>query len=103
MKSLLNDRRFISMRNFCYEQAPSSEVICNDASTLSIVQQIPQETKHRDVISCSTSYSSSQAQECNLPDVLVGRVENDHSSKQVELFVVELEMQNSQFPPFMNI
>ena len=76
MKSLLNDRRFISMRNFCYEQAPSSEVICNDASTLSIVQQIPQETKHRDVISCSTLNNSSQAQKHNLPDILVRQSES---------------------------
>ena len=37
-------------------------------SSFSVVQQIPKETKHRDIISCSTSNNSSQAQEFNLPD-----------------------------------
>ena len=38
--------------------------------TLSVVQQIPQEIKHRDIISRSTSNNDSQAQEYNLPDKL---------------------------------
>ena len=38
-------------------------------STLSIVQQISKETKHRDIISCGTSNNSSQAQKFSLPDV----------------------------------
>ena len=40
-------------------------------TTLSLVQPIPQETKHRDIISRSTSNNRSQAQERNLPDVLL--------------------------------
>ena len=65
--------------------------------TLSVVQQIPQETKHRDIISRSTSNNSSQAQEFNLPDVPTdSQSRNDHSSKQAELFIVQLGVQNSQ-------
>ena len=44
-------------------------------STLSIVQYILQETKHRDNVSHSTSNNSSQEQEFNLPDVLVRQSE----------------------------
>ena len=67
-------------------------------STLAVVQQISLETKYRDNISRSTSNNSNQAQKFNLPDVLVRvRVENDHSWKQVELFTVELGLQNTQF------
>ena len=43
-------------------------------STFSVVQQIPQETKHRD-ISRSTSNNSSEAQEWNLPDLFVRQSE----------------------------
>ena len=67
MISPLDDKRFIIRGNFCNEQAPSAEVIYNDA----VLTQIPQETKHRDTISSSTLNNSSQTQECNLPDVLV--------------------------------
>ena len=63
-------------------------------STLSVVQQILMETKHRDIIPRSTSNNSSQAQERNLPEVLVRPPEskNEPSRKRVEL-----GMQNSQF------
>ena len=44
-------------------------------STHSVVQQIPQETKLRDIISRSTSNNTSQTQECNLPNVLVRQSE----------------------------
>ena len=40
-------------------------------STLSIVQQIPKETIHKDTILHNTSNKSSQAQEFNLPYALV--------------------------------
>ena len=51
-------------------------------STLSVVQQIPPKTKHRDIISRSTLNNSSQAQESNLPDALVTvRVENEPQLK----------------------
>ena len=67
-------------------------------STVSVVEQIPQEIKHRDAISRSTSKHSSRAQEGNPPDVLVMvKVESEHSWKQVKLFIVELRVQNSQF------
>ena len=75
MKILLNDRRFINRRYFCDEQAPST-VFTITLSALSVVQQIPQETKHRDIISRSTSNNSSQAQERNLRDVLVRQLES---------------------------
>ena len=48
-------------------------------SPLNVVQQIPQETKHRDNISRSTSNNSSQAQECKFPDVLVRHSETKWS------------------------
>ena len=67
-------------------------------STLSAAQQIPQETKHSDIISRSTTNNSSQAHECNLSDVLlIVKVKNEGSSKQVELLIMELHVQNSQF------
>ena len=93
MKSPFNDVGFITRRYLWNEQALSADEIYNDA-----VHTQPQETKHKDDISRSTSNNSSQAQEFYLPDVLIRvRVENDHSSKQVELFIVELGVQNSQF------
>ena len=39
------------------------------------VQQIQQETKHGHIISRGTSNNASQAQECNLPDILVRQSE----------------------------
>ena len=58
-------------------------------STFSEVQQIPQETKHRDIISRSTSKNSSQAQEFNLPNALAAvRVENELAESKVGLFIV---------------
>ena len=45
-------------------------------SILSVVQQIPKKTKHRDIISRSTSNNSSQAQERNLPDILLRQSES---------------------------
>ena len=50
--------------------------------TLSVVQQIPQETKRRDIISRSISNNSSQAQERNLPGVPCKTV-------RVEMIIVE--------------
>ena len=76
MKSLLNYRRFINRRNFQNEQAPSAEVIYSDAVHTQLVQQIPQETKHRDIISCSTSSNRNQAQKCNRLDVFIDRSES---------------------------
>ena len=67
MKSLLNDRRFINRRNFRSEQAPSAEVIYND---LVHTQRSTAYSKHRDIISHSTSNNSSQAQEFNLSEHL---------------------------------
>ena len=77
-------------------------------STLSVVQQIPQKTKHGDNISDdsrSTSNNSSQAQEFNIPDVVANSPSrNARCSKQslssernTPLFIVELGVQNSQF------
>ena len=52
-------------------------------STLSVIHQIPQETKHRDIISRSTSNNNSQAQEFNLPNILLTiRVENKRIESQ---------------------
>ena len=55
-------------------------------STLIVVQQISQETKHRDIISDktgSTSNNSSQAHEFNIPDIIVNSPSrNPRSSKQ---------------------
>ena len=83
MKSPFNDGKFINKRNFWVEQAPSAEVIYNDTSSLSIIQQIPKETKHRDIISRSTSNKISQAQEFNLPDILLSvRVENQSAESK---------------------
>ena len=66
--------------------------------TLSVVQQITQETKHRDNISRSTSNNSSQSQEFNIPDVLVNSPNlNTQSIKKIALFIVELGVQSSQF------
>ena len=48
-------------------------------STLSVVHQIPQETKHRDNISRNTSNNNSQAQVFNIKDVLVKKSELQHS------------------------
>ena len=71
-------------------------------STLRVVAQIiPQETKHRDNI----SNNSTQAQELNIPDVLVNSPScNTQSSKQglssqcnTPLSIMEHWMQNSQF------
>ena len=69
MRSPLNDIRFINRRHLRNKQALSAVVIYNDLSILRVVQQIPQGT--RDIISRSTSNNNSQAQEFNLPDVLV--------------------------------
>ena len=81
-------------------------------SKFRVVQQITQETKHRDNISCSTSHNSNQAQEFKFPDVLVNSPScNTHNSKQgfsfesyTYLFIVKLGLQNSQFrQSFWNI
>ena len=45
-------------------------------SQFSVVQQIPQEIKLRDIISRSTLNNSNQAQERNHPDVLVRQSES---------------------------
>ena len=51
--------------------------------TLSVIQQIPQEIKYRYIISRSTSNNISQAQEFNIPDLLVNSPSRDiQSSKQ---------------------
>ena len=53
-------------------------------STLSVEQKIPQGTKHRYNISedsCSTSSSSSQLQEYNIPDVLINSPNRNTQSK----------------------
>ena len=73
--------------------------------TLSVVQQIPRESNHRDFISRSTLNNSSQAQEFSIPVVLVNSPKrNIQSSKQglssecnTNLFIVKFGMQNSQF------
>ena len=58
-------------------------------STLNVVQQIPKKTKHRDIISQSTSNNSSQAEEFNLPNALLsGSVENESAESKVELIIV---------------
>ena len=78
MKSPFNEGEFITRRNSRNEQALSTKVIYNELSTRSVVQQIPQETKHRDIISRSTSNNSSQVQEFNLLNALVTvRVKNE--------------------------
>ena len=64
--------------------------------TVSVVQQIPQKTKHSDTIYRSTSNTISQAQESNLPDVLV-TIKVINESQLKGLLTVELGMQNSQF------
>ena len=74
-------------------------------STLSVVQQTPLETKHRDNISRSTLDNSSKAQEFNIQDILVNSPSHDtQSSKKsllsecnTHLFILELGVQNSQF------
>ena len=74
-------------------------------STFSVVQQIPQEIKHRDNISHSTSNDSTLAQEFDIPDKIVNSPSrNTQSSKQgflsesnAPLFIVKLVVQNSQF------
>ena len=76
-------------------------------SPLNVVQQIPQETKHRDNASsnsCSTSNNSCEAQDFNIPVMLVNSLSHTtQNSKQglksqydTPLFIVELGMQNSQ-------
>ena len=81
-------------------------------STLSVVQQILQETKHGHNISRSTSNKRSQAQEFNVLDVLVKsqvailRTQNKISlpSATLLLFIVELGVRNLQFhQTFLNI
>ena len=78
-------------------------------STLSLVQQISQETKHRANISLRISNNSSQAQEFNIPDVLVTIqvailiAQNNVSlpSKSISvcapLFIIKLVVKNPQF------
>ena len=52
-------------------------------SAMSIIQQIPLETKYRDNISRSTSNNSTQADEFNISDVLVNSpIRNTQSSKR---------------------
>ena len=84
-------------------------------SRLSAVQQISQETKHRDNISDdsrSTSNNSSQEREFNIPGVFANSSRrNAQSSKQgfsseynTFLFIVEIDVENSQFrQKFWNI
>ena len=84
-------------------------------STLSVVMQIPQETKHRNNISDdsrSASNNSNQAQDFNIPDIFVNSPShNTQSSKQdlssqcdSPLFIVDLGVQNLQFHKlFLNI
>ena len=64
MKSPLNDRRFISRRNFWNEQALSAEVIYNDAGHIQRCTA-DSKTKHRGIILCNTSNNRGQAQERN--------------------------------------
>ena len=78
-------------------------------STLSVVQQISQETEHRDNISNesrSTSKNSRQAQEFNISDVIVKQSESQNSELKARclssecnasLIIVKLGLQNSQF------
>ena len=94
VESPLNGRWFIN-KNFWNKQAPSAEVIYNDAlhtqrrtadSTGTKISHVALQitaVKHKSVIFQTHS--------------LTIRVENDHSSKHVELFIVELGVQNSQF------
>ena len=64
--------------------------------TLSVDQQIPQETKHRANISRCTSNNSSQAQEFNIPDVLENSLShNTQSSKQALSLSLLLVWQSS--------
>ena len=74
MKSLLDVGRFITKRNFWnVNKHLQKRKLTITLSTLSVVQQIPQETKQKDNISRSNSNNRSQAQEFNIPDVLVKR------------------------------
>ena len=90
MKTPFNDGKFINRRKFWVEEPGTLHEGAEGAkhlqqrqftmtlSMLSVVQQIPKETKHRDIISRSTSNNSSEAQEFNLPNALVTvRVENE--------------------------
>ena len=74
IKSPLDDRRFITRRNFWNRQALLAAVIHSDAVHTQKIQQIPKETDYRvniPDVSRSTSNNSSQAQEFNVPDKLL--------------------------------
>ena len=80
-------------------------------SALSVVQQIPQETKHRDIsnASGSTSNNRSQAQVFHIPDLLVNSPScNSQSSNQnlspqcnTPLFIMELVWRNFTISPMV--
>ena len=56
-------------------------------STLSVVQHIPQENKHRDNTSHSTSNNGSQAQEFNIPDAFVNSLNRNTKSLKQGLYL----------------